>query len=67
MLALSRKRGESIIINGNIQIKVLEYNGDQIKIGIEAPKDITIYRKELYDVIEEENNKALNSKLPKIK
>ena len=48
MLALTRKKGESLVINNNIEITVLEIRGDQIKIGIQAPKDVPIYRKEVY-------------------
>ena len=48
MLALSRKKNEAIIINNNIEITVLDIRGDQIKLGIAAPKDIPIYRKEVY-------------------
>ena len=47
MLALSRKKNEAIVINNNIEITVLDIRGDQIKIGIAAPKDIPIYRKEV--------------------
>jgi len=59
MLALSRKRNEAIVINNNIEITVLEIKGDQVKIGISAPKDVSIYRKELYLQIQEENSKAV--------
>ncbi len=55
MLALSRKRGESLVVNNNIEITILEIRGDQIKIGIDAPKDVSIYRKEVYLQIQEEN------------
>ena len=48
MLALTRKKGEALVINNNIEITVLEIRGDQIKIGISAPKDVPIYRKEVY-------------------
>ena len=48
MLALTRKKGESLIVNNNIEITVLEIRGDQVKIGINAPKDVPIYRKEVY-------------------
>lgn len=58
MLALSRKKGESIIINGDIEITVLEVKKDQIKLGIEAPKAVPIYRKEIYVQMQEENEKA---------
>ena len=55
MLALSRKKGESIIINNNIELTILEIKGDQIKLGIDAPKSIPIYRKEIYGQIQQEN------------
>lgn len=58
MLALSRKKGEAIILNNNIEISVLEVKGDQVKIGIHAPKDVSIYRKEVYLQIQEENKEA---------
>jgi carbon storage regulator len=59
MLALSRKKNEAIVVNNNIEITVLEIKGDQVKIGISAPKDVSIYRKELYLQIQEENSKAV--------
>ena len=52
MLALTRKKGESIMINNNIEISILEIRGDQIKIGISAPKDVPVYRKEVYNQIQ---------------
>ena len=55
MLALTRKKGEAIMINNNIEITILDVRGDQVKIGIEAPKDVPIYRKEVYLQIQEEN------------
>lgn len=58
MLALTRKRGESLIINNNIEVTVLEIRGDQIKLGISAPKDVSIYRQEVYLQIQEENKAA---------
>ncbi len=58
MLALSRKKNEAIIINNNIEITVLDIRGDQIKIGISAPKEIPIYRKEVYIQIQNENKEA---------
>ena len=45
MLALTRKKGEALVINNNIEITVLEIRGDQIKLGITAPKDVPVYRK----------------------
>ena len=59
MLALSRKQGESIVIGNNIEITVLETKGDQVKIGISAPKSVPVYRKEIYAQIQEENHEAV--------
>ena len=59
MLALTRKKGEALVINNNIEITVLEICGDQIKIGISAPKDVPVYRKEVYLQIQKENEEAL--------
>lgn len=61
MLALSRKQGESIIINNEIEITVLEIKGEQVKIGIQAPKSVPIYRKELYIAIQDSNKEAAES------
>lgn len=58
MLALSRKKGESLIINNNVEITILDIKGDQIKVGIQAPKDVTIYRKEVYLQIQDANKAA---------
>ena len=61
MLALSRKKGEAIVINNNIEITILELKGDQVKIGITAPKEVPVYRKEVYLQIQQENEQAMNS------
>lgn len=61
MLALTRKKGEALVINNNIEITVLEIRGDQIKIGISAPKDVPIYRKEVYLQIQQENEDAISA------
>lgn len=58
MLALARKLNQSIVIGNNIEITLLEIKGDQIKVGINAPKSVPIYRKEIYEQIQEENKKA---------
>ena len=58
MLALTRKKGESLVINNNIEVTVLEIRGDQVKLGISAPKDVSIYRQEVYLQIQEENKAA---------
>lgn len=61
MLALTRKKGEAIVISDDIQIVVIGIQGDQVKLGIEAPRSISIYRKEIYDQIQKENKEAANS------
>ncbi|MEK5140705.1 MULTISPECIES: carbon storage regulator CsrA [unclassified Paenibacillus] len=58
MLVLSRKKGESIVIQNNIVLTVLSVEGDNVKIGISAPKDIDIYRKEIFDAIQDNNQSA---------
>ncbi len=58
MLALSRKENESIIVGSDIEITLLEIKGDQVKLGISAPKSVPIYRKEIYLQVQEENKKA---------
>ena len=60
MLALSRKKNEAIVIGNNIEITVLEVKGDQVKIGITAPKAVPVYRKEVYLQIQESNKEAVN-------
>ena len=61
MLALTRKKGESLVINNNIEITILEIKGDQVKIGITAPKEIPVYRKEVYLQIQEANKEAMTT------
>lgn len=58
MLVLARKVGQSIVINDNIEILVIEVRGDQVRLGIEAPKSIPVHRKELLEQIRTENIKA---------
>lgn len=60
MLALSRKKNEAIVINNNIEVTILEVKGDQVKIGITAPKEVPVYRKEVYLQIQEANREAVN-------
>ncbi len=51
MLVLSRKQNESIIINDNIVVTVVEVRGDKVRLGIEAPKEIAVHRQEVYEAI----------------
>lgn len=60
MLALSRKKNEALIINNNIEVTVLEIKGEQVKLGISAPKDVPVYRKEVYAQIQDANADAVN-------
>ena len=55
MLVLSRRKDESIMINDDVEIIVIDIKQDQVKIGINAPKDVKIYRKEIYNDIQQEN------------
>ena len=61
MLVLGRKKGESIVIDDHIEITVTSVEGETVKLGIEAPKHITIHRKEVYLEIQEENKKAMSN------
>ena len=64
MLALARKVNESIIINDDIEVSILEIKGDQVKVGIKAPKSVPVYRKELYLQIQEANAEAVKAADP---
>lgn len=59
MLVLTRKVGQSIVIHDDIVIKVVSMDGDTVKLGIEAPKHISIYRDEIYETIRSENKGAV--------
>ncbi|MCR4740810.1 MAG: carbon storage regulator CsrA [Lachnospiraceae bacterium] len=61
MLALSRKKNEALVIDNNIEVTVLEIKGDQVKIGITAPKEIPVYRKEVYLQIQEANKASMKN------
>ena len=61
MLALTRRKGESLVINNNVEVDILEIRGDQVKIGMSAPKEVPIYRKEVYLQIKEENKEAVSA------
>ncbi len=62
MLVLTRKLNESIMIGNDIEITILAVEGEQIKLGINAPKQVEIHRKEIYLSIQQENNEAINTK-----
>lgn len=69
MLILSRKLGESIVIDGNIRVKILRVDGDVVKLGIEAPATVPVHRQEIYEEIQRNNEQALtkqNLPLPKL-
>lgn len=59
MLALARKVNESIMLGSDIEVTLLEIKGDQVKLGISAPKSVPIYRKEIFLQIQEENRQAM--------
>ncbi len=61
MLALSRKKDEAIVINDDIEVTVIEIKGDQVKLGISAPKTVPVYRKEVYVQIQAANKEAAKS------
>jgi len=65
MLILSRKVDERVILGDDIKISIIEIRGDQVRIGIDAPKKVKVFREEVYMAIKAENKEALNS-VPKI-
>jgi carbon storage regulator len=67
MLVLSRKKGQSIIIGDNIEITVVEIQGDTVRIGINAPREVAIHRQEVFDQIAAENQQAQQSEGLQIK
>lgn len=60
MLVLTRKTGEVIKIGDDIEVMVISVDGDQVKLGISAPKEVEVHRKEIYEAIQAENNEAAN-------
>jgi carbon storage regulator len=63
MLVLTRKKNQSIIIADNIEIVVVDIKGDQIKLGVNAPKNISVHRKEVYEEIQRENKLAATTQI----
>jgi len=69
MLILSRKLGESIVIDGRIIVKIMRLDGDLVKLGIEAPANVPVHRQEVYDEIQKNNQEAMTNttaKLPRL-
>ncbi len=69
MLVLSRKKNESIVINDDIKIVVVEIRGDKVRLGVEAPKEVPVHRREVYDAIkrsEQQNNGVTGQASPSI-
>lgn len=62
MLVLSRQRDETIIIGDNIEITVVDIRGDKVRLGVSAPKEISVHRKEVYEAIRRENREAAQVK-----
>ncbi|OOF59956.1 carbon storage regulator CsrA [Rodentibacter myodis] len=60
MLILTRKAGESVLIGGDISITVLSVRGNQIKLGVEAPKEVSVYREEVYQRIKQLQDESSN-------
>ena len=60
MLVLTRKRNQSIMVNDNIELTIIDIQGDQVRVGINAPKDVKIFRKEVYVEMTQENKEASN-------
>ena len=58
MLVLSRKKNESIVINNDIVVTIVEIRGDKVRLGIEAPKEIPVHRREVYDAIHNHDEDA---------
>jgi carbon storage regulator len=66
MLILSRKPGESIVIDGRIVVKIIRCEGDMVKVGIEAPREVPVHRQEVYEEIQRNNVEALTENRPQL-
>ena len=64
MLVLTRKSGEAIRIGDSVSLTILEIKGNQVRIGIDAPDDVVVYREEVYQVVLEQNTRAASSAEP---
>ncbi|WP_109021467.1 carbon storage regulator CsrA [Leptospira kobayashii] len=63
MLVLARRSNQSIMIGDDIEIVIVDIKGDQVKIGVKAPKNVSVHRAEVYKEIQEENKKAADTKI----
>jgi carbon storage regulator len=61
MLVLTRRKGESIILGDDVEVKILELHGTQVKVGVQAPRSLSVHRKEVYLAIQRENRAAFES------
>lgn len=66
MLILSRKPGESIVIDGRIVVKIIRLDGEVVKVGIEAPVEVPVHREEVYQEMTKVNREALSDTRPKL-
>jgi carbon storage regulator len=66
MLVLSRKKNESIIINDNITVTVVEIRGDKVRLGIDAPKEVSVHRREVYEAIQNQAKAARDNSTPAV-
>lgn len=64
MLVFTRKTGESLVIAGEVEVKILSVERDQVKVGIAAPRHITVHRQEIHELIKQENLAASSQNLP---
>ena len=64
MLVLSRKKNESIVINDSITLVIVEIRGDKVRLGIDAPKDVSVHRKEIYDAIKNSERAGKETRRP---
>lgn len=62
MLVLSRKKNESIVINGEVTVTVVEVHGDKVRLGIEAPKEVPVHRREVFDAILQNDTRSSSVK-----
>lgn len=66
MLVLARKRDQSIMIGDDVEIIIVDVHGDQVKLGITAPRHVPVHRKEIYEEIQRENIKAAEARVEKV-